>query len=929
MKKIGIVASLFFAFLLIFGASNFLGTQGVQAAATSITLMAGADPAANYVSNTGDGGTGSVTVTVEDTSGQGMISVSVTNISRSKRLTNGLELTEETNTPGTYTGTFYVDSVSSENLADITLGGNDGDTIQVVAGAQVARITVDGKTPVISDLSLPHGSITSSGVVEFSGKVIDARSNIAATGGRPSEGAIFIEVEIDAGSDGFSDETANATFTATDDADGFTFTLLKSLGEGVHRWRVKAVDVSGLMAQTDSDTSDECTPSGSSDGVDGANCQENDVEIDTIPPAIDSATTGLSWNSKDGVVDKNVRNMIEVVFVAFDTGSPDKLDVDLIQRQDFLVGDPGSVPIALVFPNLGPGVEGNNTGTGALPFPDLPESPANTNDDDLRSVVFLELRNAQAPDDTTEVRIVNSIGDLAGKTTSSGSVTALDGIGPQLTMEIIPVPDTDNLVTNDKVRIKVTADEASVTPGASALQSRRIEDTTKVIADGAVAPDPDLNDLGPNVTGKFTSIVDGLEWEWELTFTAETSMGLYNVFLEVTDENGNTASIGVLNDNGDGLVGSTKAYTVDRGHDGIQTFQVDLANPTPTITPGTGDDGTENPNAFVTVDFTLEATEYGLAGPCTAAGKPHEDCRGAADTTLYFTLEPTLVVTDFDTHDSVALDAATFTLDDVDVTDQVTVVSDGSGTKMFYKGSGLAIGEHEVKVSFIDEASNKVDTTGLLFDVNDRSAIAISLIPGAPNLISLPGRPDNIDINAVIPPDVPVTAVFAFAPELPGQWLVAARSCASTCGDFQGNLQVIDGTRAIVIITETSQPLSVLVQRFSGGAGARGALPTPPPILQLVQGFNLVPVIDTVGGRDTIDATEYFAGATDDIRKVYEFRTGEERFSVIPHTEDVLSAGPDGIVGTSDDVPPVTNVVTVGTSVWVFVDAAAGIILVP
>jgi hypothetical protein len=928
VKKIGIVASLFFAFLLIFGASNFLGTQGVQAAATSITLMAGADPAANYVSNTGTGGTGLVTVMVVDETGLTNRSVSVTNISRNKSLADDLVLTEDPNRTGTYIGTFDVDSVSNENLTLTTLGGNDGDTIRVVADAEVAQITVDGKAPVISDLSLPHGSITSSGVVEFSGKVIDARSNIAATSGLPSDGAIFIEVEIAASSGDFSDETANAIFTATDDADGFTFTLLKSLGEGVHRWRVKAVDVSGIMAQTDSDTSDECTPSGSSDGVDGANCQENDVEVDTIPPQILRATTGNSWNSKDGVVDKNVRNMIEVEFRALNTSNPDKLDVDLIQRQDFLVGDPGSVPIALVFPNLGPGVEGNNTGTGPLPDPGLPESPANTNDDDLRSVVFLELLNDQAPDGTPVVRVVNSIGDLAGKTTSSGSVTAEDGIGPQLTMEIIP--DTDNPVTNDKVRIKVTADEASVTPGANALKSRRIEDTTNVIAEGATAPDPDLNDLNPtNVTGKFTSIVDGLEWEWELTFATVDNMGLYNVFLEVTDENGNTASIGVLNNNGGGLVGSPTADTVDRGHDGIQTFQVDLDNPTPTITPGTGDDGTENPNAFVTVDFTLEATEYGLAGPCTATGKPDSRCEGPTDTTLYFTLEPTLVVTDFDTHDSVALDVATFTLDDVDVSDQVTVVSDGSGTKMFYKGSGLSIGEHEVKVSIIDEASNKADTTGLLFDVNARSAIAISLIPGAPNLISLPGRPDNIDINAVIPPDVPVTAVFAFAPELPGQWLVAARSCASTCGDFQGNLQVIDGTRAIVIITETSQPLSVLVQRFSGGAGARGALPTPPPILQLVQGFNLVPVIDTVGGRDTIDATEYFAGATDDIRKVYEFRTGEERFSVIPHTEDVLSAGPDGIVGTEDDVPPVTNVVTVGTSVWVFVDAAAGIILVP
>ena len=79
MKKIGIVASLFFAFLLIFGASNFLGTQGVQAAAMSIELMV-ADLAANYVSNTGHpdtGGTGEVTVTVEDGDpGLGTITVS-------------------------------------------------------------------------------------------------------------------------------------------------------------------------------------------------------------------------------------------------------------------------------------------------------------------------------------------------------------------------------------------------------------------------------------------------------------------------------------------------------------------------------------------------------------------------------------------------------------------------------------------------------------------------------------------------------------------------------------------------------------------------------------------------------------------------------------------------------------------------------------
>jgi hypothetical protein len=874
---IGIVASLTFAFLVVFGINHFSGSESVEGAATLVQLDAnGTTTGATWVSNTAAAGTGTVTVKVTDAAAntaanaQQTRTVIIKNVTRNKT-TGARTLTETGNDTAIFSGTFVVAGVAAENLGGFIIGANDGDLIQVIADSIVGQITVDGKAPTITNISPAHAAVTASQTVTFSGTVTDARSKIDGVALGAAASKIRLEVEIDpAGAAGtFTDMTASVNFTATTAADGYNFSLLAFLSEGVHQWRVKAVDATGIATQFDSDTTDACTAAlaASANADNGNNCEEYTVEIDSTSPAISAAVTGAAWNSSTGLITTGNRNSIKVTFVKAGTNVADKLDANTIQVGDFLIGDPGVVPANITFPNLAPNATGNNT-------------PGN---DDLRTVVFLEMTDDLTPNAKPIVRVVNAIADVAGKSVSTGSVTATDGIGPQLTMSITG-DATSGVATKKEVTIVVEADEASANPTAASLIVRRIEDVNTVTAT--------LNDLevpGNAKTGVFTSVTDGRKWQWVLSFT--TKPGLYNVYISVLDEAGNATAIGILKNNGGAAIGNANADTVDRASADIKTFEVDLGSPAPTISPGTGANGTENTNAFVTIDFTGEATEYGLIANGT------------------FSTNAALVVTDFDTHNPVALTVATAILktptDTVgtDITDKITIVSETTGTKMYYKGANLAVGLHEIELTVTDDVGNELKvTSGLDFEIKKRTPISISLIPGSPNLISFPGKPDNTGIDLVIPATVPVTAVFAFDPTLPGQWLTAARTCTGgTCGAFQGNLTEIDGTKALVVLTETSQPLSVLVQKFSGGAGAPGALPTPPPILSLVTGWNLVPVIDTAGGNANIAASTFFSGITTKIRKVYSFSAGDEKFTAMN-----IAVGADNL--------------TVGGAVWVYMD---------
>ena len=901
MKKIGIVISLLFAFLLIFGASNFLGAP---AHAQAVSVRVGQD----FVSNVPDIDNDvliTVVDAVRDTDGTpDTIEADLTGdgIQIENLVTEviiSIDLHETGDTTGKFEGTFTViDLADTPDPGEIA--GEEGDDFQItyttLGGRTITARTPDGNTavildatgPVIEEIDPADGGFSDDAIQVFSAEISDDTSSMGEKADVEANVRIMVE---------------NTVFEpfATDLTGGRWLVQVSvdvGAGESAVNWSIVARDILGNPTRTDADPDGDvvCDNIKGKDLEDlrddpttkGDGCQPLTVNVDSTDPVIDvdgslgksdvplETGTVLDTDGESAVLDQTADDLSRI-HVPFS----DPMDRDFLQAGDFQVLVDGS---------------------------ELNVIDIEWHGDQAQSVIIV-LGSPMDPSDEPEIRVVNEVRNKAGGILTFDTADAADGIAPGGDTTLTgTVNDTGRIITNDDLEVNIVANEESKNLAQNAIKVQRV---TSQIWDEI---DNDDNEpVGYDVEGvgslaaqcTVKRIVSKMEWECSHGFNDFSDNGLYNVFAAITDDKGNLGGVGLDPGTPIGL---------DLDSDDALLVEVDFSVPDPIVTPGTGGDGTENPNAFVTLDFVYEGYEYGtdMEGVSTNTptniwdvvnGKFFEKVnRGTGD------LESR--ASDLDTHDTVSL--VSMTLDGNDVTDLVTVVN-ASPTKMFLKASGLTVGIHEIEVMVTDEAGNESDFAVFEFEVLERSPIDISLIPGTPNLVSLPGRPDNIDINAVIPPDVPITAVFAFAPELPGQWLVAARSCAATCGDFQGNLQVIDGTRAIVIITDTSQPLSVLVQRFSGGAGAPGALPTPPPILSLVQGFNLVPIIDTVGGRTTIKATEYFAGAVDDIRKVYEFSAGEERFRVIPHGSNAVD----------------TDVVTVGKSVWVFVDAAEGITLVP
>ena len=276
-----------------------------------------------------------------------------------------LTLAETTTGGTTYVGIFNVVTVANEDIfTGVDLGANDGDTILVIDNISpnpsgfVRPLTVDAKKPTIADLVPVDNTITRAQAVTFTGKIMDTGSGIVADLAKNSSGTTpefdngEIQVKVGPSGGTLVDRTSLANWTKV--TDGFSFSLLLFISEGEHDWQVTADDLVANTKVTDSD------PVKAGD-------QPNDLEIDTRPPTLAAAVTGKAWDAAKGQIKSNVANSIQTTFTNGSGGGPDKLDAATLQTSDFLVGDPGANPIAIVFPNLAPGATGNNTGTGTLP----------------------------------------------------------------------------------------------------------------------------------------------------------------------------------------------------------------------------------------------------------------------------------------------------------------------------------------------------------------------------------------------------------------------------------------------------------------------------------------------------------------------------------------------------------------------------------
>jgi hypothetical protein len=241
----------------------------------------------------------------------------------------------------------------------------------------------------------------------------------------------------------------------------------------------------------------------------------------------------------------------------------------------------------------------------------------------------------------------------------------------------------------------------------------------------------------------------------------------------------------------------------------------------------------DDPDAFITLDFTAEGSEY------PTRNNPAGDA------------------VDYDTYAAVTIVSAM--IGDLDITDSLSANS--AGSKFLYKATGLAIGEHDIEVTAMDEAGNEKDFEAKI-EITEREPFSLALSPGW-NLVSIPGEPSNAAINTVIPADHPIDTVLSYDPLVPGGWLTAVRGGD---GDFTGTLTDIRATRAYWIHTDSFEALKVDIPKASVGQAM--LLPT----VTIAKGWNLVPALDVDGNGEVPVAAEYFK-SLEDIVAAYTFNT--------------------------------------------------------
>ena len=572
-------------------------------------------------------------------------------------------------------------------------------------------------------------------------------------------------------------------------------------------------------------------PKNSSVGVSG--CQPYTIRIDNTSPKMTNAHTGEFWDTSQKLAegetdytskDKSKPESIRVVF-------DEKLDGSTVSADDFEVD--GSVPSAADF------------------YTDLPDS------------VFLTVPTLDA-NDRPSVELVGEVTDRAGnKRKGTKLAKAKDAIAPTLTVTLEgSFGGGDRVLTDKEITVTIEADE-SISAPTVVISRMKDADSTKADLDEEKSIDLDKNG-GQRRTA---SQVKGQKNKYSTKFTVATA-GLYSVYVSATDTSGG---------NNDGTLGAQKTPVNISKDTKDLLFEVDTGIASFDVTP----DKTDDPKAFITLDYSGEGNEY---------------------------LDKD---TDYDSFSKLTIVEATLIDPDgekTNITDALNASANSAGTKFRYNDpDGLAMGKYKLEVKAKDEAGNESKSAQKGdFEVEKRAPFKVELAPGS-NFISFPSDPHDTDINKVIPADHPIARVLTYDPKVPGGWLTAVRG---EDGMFEGTLKELTARRAYIITTDSFDALEVSIPKPSASAAA--FLPS----LDLSKGWNLVPIIDIDGNnklqgdlKHTENAPEvdgkmaykkgdpvypnydYFGSAKDDISVIYTFKTQTNEWSSVEGGEVVLGKG--------------------------------------
>ncbi len=745
----------------------------------------------------------------------------------------------------TYQGDMNPPLLKVNPSGTVTLRYKDGD------GRITKTIDVESTPPVLSNFSPAHKSASEDERPEVTADVTDSDSGIKDT----QIFVVFALLDDDnkVATETSGDASATAISVSAEDAgrvrnitSGFRIEqrmpdeLETGQTESTIAWWVVAIDEAGNKAVSDQNTDSDnvCDPdafpvSGASVDANALRelgdvtddnftslCQPFIVMHDEKDPVLEKAVVGAFWDTdstkddktSDLSADSAASSQTTSVMLVFD----EAVDSSTVSADDFKVG--GSAPLAANHYAAAP------------------------------SRVFLDVP-AQDPDARPDVELVGLVADIAGNTAAAKKLTAtdnnsIDGIGPTLEVTLAGSTTGARPVTKKEITITVTTNENTANP---TVTIKRVGSTDKDGKGNVVDP-------AASVTPKVKS-----PRTYEATWSTGTA-GLYNVYVTAADSSGNV-----------GKLGKDGASSIDLSSDtSALLYEVDNSGPTFTLDPPSTDD----PNAFVRVDFSGEGKEntvYAM-GP-GGEGYITADPDDAATATT--TDKTKAKMDDLDSYGMVTLVSATLAGSDIAAT--LERLGDDS---FLLVAPNLAIGKHKIEIEAEDSAGNS-NKSSVDLEVTERKPFSLTIRAGV-SLISFPGDPMDPDINAVFPSDHPVQEVITYDPTQPGKWFASKRD--ETTGLLDGNLTMISGGQAYLVRSNSTKAVNVIIDRPSSHD-----LITPPQI-DLVAGWNLVPVTDItfkLKAGDTISYMNYF-GDNKSITRVYGVDTVQNRLILVQPTGNLV-----------------------------------------
>jgi len=662
--------------------------------------------------------------------------------------------------------------------------------------------------------------------------------------------------------------------TSTDGVSSLTYTYTPSsalpLGAAtpVDHWidfQGVATDLAGNVGYTDSSSS-----------VNAGVLEKygaHHIKIDQKLPSISAAYTGWWWDTSIDSVNKTHKHTstkANAMVVEFDGNITD------IDATDFQITfDDGTT----------------HTPSEAVIYSALPKQ------------VFLTLGASMSADNTPKVALVGSVSDIAGNSTSTGSLAnATDKIHPSVTATLSGGTGTGSAalesagdLTKKSITLTVTTDEELVSN-----------------------PKVDVYDLGMAKAGADNS--GATTTGYAGTCGVVSTCGFGSSMIEIDDYNVRSLNVSVdppvssftVDRNGDALTPASTA-TVDATSAGVILDAGMTAQGTKTfkytVNAASGTPGTDGQKTVV-----VTATDKATQGNITIHGSISSTSSYLRfmldDTAPSLTITPTAgttttqtkpyIVLDYSAQEATKVTLNTATLDGVDISGDLSTTDN----KKFYyvPSTDLAAGEHTIVSKATDYAGNVSSILTRKFSVAARKDFKLSLLAGW-NAKSVPSDPVNPAIDSVFS-NSGVDMVLSYSDHT---WSSATKDSGS--GKFVGSLKEIHSGHGYWVHNNNFESQSVaLVGPVAPSAGSPPAVVTIPT----VAGWNFVGVSDvtranTEGADGTTIATanEYFGDLKDttagghDI--VYEYDTSNLKFV------EVLQAG---------------NVST-GEGLWIYIVPAA------